>query len=470
MAQKTKDRKPSISLADRILADSLFPSIGNGTNKNQSDDPLESQIWRMYTNAKDTLPNGSRLENLTWRLMAMTLTKKKPSESEPSSPPCTPAAITATNTTSIKTEMKEPQKEMWAECPAITIPSYSSWLDDDHHDNSSRYHSMPTILEHDYISNYPTAEPTISHYTQPIYLTPTEEYPDQHDHNTDESNKNNSRSGFAYSASLPISHPLVNHWSMAPSSSVLPSPPLPKSPDTILPYSSTSTPTPAPLTEASPQESSRNKAQCANCKTTTTPLWRKDPQGQTLCNACGLFLKLHGVVRPLRLKTDVIKKRNRTKQKPKSPGHVPPSSPSSIAATTGQSTDACSSVSITEDPTPQPIRPTLHKRQRRYHSYCGSHPSSSFSPSPTSSLMTPLSPSSSSSSSSYASTPSTPPHQICHPSMLENIGMHLGHLPADLLSVIASAASFHAANKQHEPPSAIWNDPSIFQPSPSHAP
>jgi GATA-binding protein, other eukaryote len=50
---------------------------------------------------------------------------------------------------------------------------------------------------------------------------------------------------------------------------------------------------------------------CTNCCTQTTPLWRRNPEGQPLCNACGLFLKLHGVVRPLSLKTDVIKKRNR---------------------------------------------------------------------------------------------------------------------------------------------------------------
>ncbi|KAG8213666.1 hypothetical protein J3R82DRAFT_10361 [Butyriboletus roseoflavus] len=48
---------------------------------------------------------------------------------------------------------------------------------------------------------------------------------------------------------------------------------------------------------------------CTNCQTTNTPLWRRDPEGQPLCNACGLFFKLHGVVRPLSLKTDVIKKR-----------------------------------------------------------------------------------------------------------------------------------------------------------------
>lgn len=50
---------------------------------------------------------------------------------------------------------------------------------------------------------------------------------------------------------------------------------------------------------------------CSNCFTQTTPLWRRNAEGQPLCNACGLFLKLHGVVRPLSLKTDVIKKRNR---------------------------------------------------------------------------------------------------------------------------------------------------------------
>ena len=50
---------------------------------------------------------------------------------------------------------------------------------------------------------------------------------------------------------------------------------------------------------------------CNNCQTYTTPLWRKDSQGNSLCNACGLFLKLHGVMRPLSLKTDIIKKRQR---------------------------------------------------------------------------------------------------------------------------------------------------------------
>ncbi|KAL0956601.1 hypothetical protein HGRIS_002738 [Hohenbuehelia grisea] len=63
-------------------------------------------------------------------------------------------------------------------------------------------------------------------------------------------------------------------------------------------------------------EDGESPTQCTNCHTMNTPLWRRDPEGQPLCNACGLFFKLHGVVRPLSLKTDVIKKRNRASGAP----------------------------------------------------------------------------------------------------------------------------------------------------------
>ena len=36
---------------------------------------------------------------------------------------------------------------------------------------------------------------------------------------------------------------------------------------------------------------------CANCGTNTTTLWRRNSQGEPVCNACGLYYKLHGINR-----------------------------------------------------------------------------------------------------------------------------------------------------------------------------
>lgn len=52
-------------------------------------------------------------------------------------------------------------------------------------------------------------------------------------------------------------------------------------------------------------------ATCTNCFTQSTPLWRRNPEGQPLCNACGLYLMLHDKIRPLNTKADASNKRNR---------------------------------------------------------------------------------------------------------------------------------------------------------------
>ncbi|XP_074040471.1 uncharacterized protein isoform X2 [Leptinotarsa decemlineata] len=55
----------------------------------------------------------------------------------------------------------------------------------------------------------------------------------------------------------------------------------------------------------------RNGVQCANCKTNTTTLWRRNNQGEPVCNACGLYFKLHNVNRPISMKKEGIQTRKR---------------------------------------------------------------------------------------------------------------------------------------------------------------
>ncbi|PTU25392.1 hypothetical protein P175DRAFT_0427839 [Aspergillus ochraceoroseus IBT 24754] len=50
---------------------------------------------------------------------------------------------------------------------------------------------------------------------------------------------------------------------------------------------------------------------CQNCGTTVTPLWRRDENGHPICNACGLYFKLHGCYRPTTMKKTIIKRRKR---------------------------------------------------------------------------------------------------------------------------------------------------------------
>lgn len=55
----------------------------------------------------------------------------------------------------------------------------------------------------------------------------------------------------------------------------------------------------------------RVELSCSNCGTRTTTIWRRDARGEMVCNACGLYFKLHGVPRPSAMRRDTIHTRRR---------------------------------------------------------------------------------------------------------------------------------------------------------------
>ncbi|KAF9929961.1 putative electron transfer flavoprotein subunit [Linnemannia zychae] len=86
-------------------------------------------------------------------------------------------------------------------------------------------------------------------------------------------------------------------------------------------------------------QANRQHLVCANCRTTTTPLWRRDSSGNTICNACGLYFKLHNVHRPVTMKRAVIKRRKRVNLLASSPP-PPAAAPEQEAQSPTQAQDA----------------------------------------------------------------------------------------------------------------------------------
>lgn len=68
-----------------LLRDAYFPDWRDDAStadlghpdEMQKKDPLATQIWKLYSKTKLQLPNHERMENLTWRMMAMSLKRKE---------------------------------------------------------------------------------------------------------------------------------------------------------------------------------------------------------------------------------------------------------------------------------------------------------------------------------------------------------------------------------------------------------
>ncbi|TMS37870.1 hypothetical protein L596_004713 [Steinernema carpocapsae] len=57
--------------------------------------------------------------------------------------------------------------------------------------------------------------------------------------------------------------------------------------------------------------STSSESRCSNCMTTKTTAWRRDSHGKLVCNACGLYFRLHRTNRPVHMRKDFIQQRFR---------------------------------------------------------------------------------------------------------------------------------------------------------------
>ena len=77
---------PDDAARGELLRDAVFPAwtddaVGEESFESpeelQKKDPLGTQIWKLYSRTKTRLPNQERMENLTWRMMAMNLRRRE---------------------------------------------------------------------------------------------------------------------------------------------------------------------------------------------------------------------------------------------------------------------------------------------------------------------------------------------------------------------------------------------------------
>lgn len=79
---------PEAIARNEVLRDAMFPDWKDDASADalespeemQKKDPLGTQIWKLYSRTKTRLPNQERMENLTWRMMAMNLRRREQME------------------------------------------------------------------------------------------------------------------------------------------------------------------------------------------------------------------------------------------------------------------------------------------------------------------------------------------------------------------------------------------------------
>lgn len=78
------DLSDTISVAQRRLSEvealhgfnDGLAGMSSSPEEMAKEDPLATQVWRFFAKAKQNLPNQERMENITWRMMAVSLRKQ----------------------------------------------------------------------------------------------------------------------------------------------------------------------------------------------------------------------------------------------------------------------------------------------------------------------------------------------------------------------------------------------------------
>ncbi|KAJ3080812.1 hypothetical protein HK102_002790, partial [Quaeritorhiza haematococci] len=297
-------------------AEDILPSLVS-TAKTATEN---HDIWRLFTRVKEIFPNGARLENMTWRMMHLRKDKKASQEQQQSTQGVGGAKAYA-GEVKVEEELDQPMDVMMGSSPALssTVLSSSSIpttttasISDDN--LASSLGSLSSIFSSSVMNEDEEKE---EDDTDTLVNIANEWNEILQDGGTDEQ--------FLKSLLSPPPPPPPTTSQAGPvvttQSSImlsLPSPPPtdPPAPDYPRTTSSNIDTTTQSTTESTTTSTKKvdQPPSCSNCFTTKTSLWRRAvTTGETLCNACGLFYKLHGVVRPVSMKTDVIRKRNRNK-------------------------------------------------------------------------------------------------------------------------------------------------------------
>ncbi|CAK9436178.1 uncharacterized protein LODBEIA_P07360 [Lodderomyces beijingensis] len=270
-------------------------------------DNASMEIYKMYQH-KSYLPHNQRISNIAWRIQnkkILTNTShnrvSKPMIRSNSVPDRSVSKATTTNTnnnttatnsftanflqnsssvaSTVATNNSKPPSQQQQQ-PATTTTNDTA---------TSSYNpksNNPNLDDFDYVAH--------------IRRISQEEYKSDNN-STKQQQKNKEDDNFFFSTYInSLQNNLKNRSSVSSSPSTF-KPPINNSSATSSTMSSAASSTSRPANIRKPSNSTTIKKilQCTNCETKTTPLWRKSNTGDLLCNACGLFYKLHGVFRPL---------------------------------------------------------------------------------------------------------------------------------------------------------------------------